>query len=239
MLEQWTDAIDSIVPEILKRAKIEAPPIETLQVARALEIEIVFDADQSTRARQKSLSGQKVIFLKPDQRPERLHWAAAHELGEIHAWQIFDRVGMDANDAPEGLREQVANLFATRLLLPETWFRSDANGGSADLFDLKRLYKTASHELIARRLMKIDPDLVLTILDQGKATTRQNGWGRRLPSLTQLERECWEAIHASGGREEISESGCRVRGWAIHEPEWKREILLARFSEDFFQSDSL
>ena len=83
--ETWSVAVDDAVAELLKRAQITRPPVDALALATRLEIVVAFDHTQYSRGRHNVLSGQSSIFLKPDERPERLQWAAAHELGEVIA----------------------------------------------------------------------------------------------------------------------------------------------------------
>lgn len=233
MPDEWRNEIDHLVEEIFMKSNVTAPPVHSLEIARKLGIEVALDASQATRGRQKSLDGQRLILVKPDDRPERLHWAVAHELGEIHAWKIWSRVGVEGDDAPDGLREQVANLFATRFLLPQMWFAQDASECDEDLVLLKSRYATASHELIARRMLDLQPETVLTIADQGRMTSRQNGYGRRINRLTPEETAIWRSVHDTGVAMSRAGAGFRIRGWAIHEPQWKREILLSLFTEEY------
>ena len=52
----------------------------------------------------------------------------------------------------------MANNLAGRLLLPTAWFVADAAAENWDLIALKHRYATASHELIARRMLEsIEP----------------------------------------------------------------------------------
>ena len=100
-------------------------------------------------------------------------------------------------------------------------------GGRAcnwDLVAIKEQFSTASHELIARRILEFEPPVVITIFDHGKLSFRQGNRGGRL-ALTPLERQCWRSVHVSGAAEERATAGCTVRCWPIHEPEWKRELL--------------
>ena len=142
--EPWDRAIDEQVEEILSRLAIEEPPVDALHVVRSLGCELAFDAQQAGRARQKLIAGQSAVLLKPDQRPERLQWATAHELGEIVAWKICERVNEDMQELPETFREQLANRFASRLLLPTEWFLADLKIMGRDLFLLKERYRTSS-----------------------------------------------------------------------------------------------
>lgn len=223
---RWQSAIDEVVAGLLEACRMATPPVDALRLARGLGVVVALDASQPGRARQKILQGQRSIFLRPEDRPERLQWAAAHELGEIHAERIFAAAHWSGDDVPPRLREQVANLFASRLLLPQPTFDDDARQCDFDLFELKELYRTASHELIARRLLDLRPDALLTIFDQGQLTTRMNGFGRSSAPLLPVERECLNTAHAEARPAQSESAEVRVRCWPVHEPGWQREILL-------------
>ena len=81
--ESWDLAIDELCGDILTRLATEEPPVDALHAARLLGCELAYDQSQQGRARQKMIEGQPAVLLKPDDRPERLQWATAHELGEI------------------------------------------------------------------------------------------------------------------------------------------------------------
>jgi len=235
--EPWDRAIDEQVEEILSRLAIEEPPVDALHVVRSLGCELAFDAQQAGRARQKLIAGQSAVLLKPDQRPERLQWATAHELGEIVAWKICERVNEDMQELPETFREQLANRFASRLLLPTEWFLADLKIMGRDLFLLKERYRTSSYELIARRLQEFRREMIVTIIDQQEVTSRQNGYSRRPGPLIAEEREAVRECHQLGQPQTFENEHLRLEVWPIHEPEWKREILLTlpAFSEEPFE----
>lgn len=236
--EPWDRAIDEQVGEILFRLAIEEPPVDSLRVARSLGCDLAFDSQQFGRARQKLIEGQPAVLLKPDDRPERLQWATAHELGEIVAWRICERVDEDFRELPETFREQLANRFASKLLLPTDWFESDLKIMGRDLFLLKERYRTASHELIARRLQEFSREIIVTIIDQQEVTLRQNGYSRRPGPLITEEREAVRECHDSGRSLTVETEHLRLEVWPIHEPQWKREILLTlpAFCEEPFES---
>ena len=223
----WVSALDEVAAEILRQAGVNSPPVDVLLLAERLQIPVVFDAGQPGRARHKRLGGASSIFLKPDERPERLQWAAAHELGEVVAHQVAARAGAEGGLSP-GLREQIANQIASRLLLPRAWFVADAQGLGGDVLELKSVYGTASHELIAWRLLDLPEPSIVTIFDHGRVTRRRSNLDGQSPPLSPMERACWRQVHQSGKPLERSIGAVRVQGWPVHEPQWKREILRSR-----------
>jgi len=232
--ESWDLAIDELCGDILTRLATEEPPVDALHAARLLGCELAYDQSQQGRARQKMIEGQPAVLLKPDDRPERLQWATAHELGEIFAWKICERTDHALEELPAQFREQLANRFASHFLLPTDWFQADLRSMGRDLFLLKERYRTASHELIARRLQDFHVDIIVTIIDQQEVSSRKNGFARHPGPLLSAEREAVRECHLSGRPLSFLTDSLRLEIWPIHETGWKREILftLPLVSED-------
>ncbi len=236
--ETWNAVLDEVAEEILDGAEVTTPPVDALGWANRLGIEIVFDVHQQARGRFKRLAGRPSIFLRPDDRPERLQWAAAHELGELVAWRVFDRLG-EQKDESFGLREPVANLLASRILLPGRWFYDDVPRVWGDLLELKSIYSTASHELIAYRMLDLPDPGIITVFDHGQPSRRRANGFAPAPGLHPLERDCWNEVHRINRPAELREYGMTVQGWPIHEPDWKREILRTTFTENDFEMEAI
>jgi hypothetical protein len=220
----WSAALDDVTDELLDRGGFDEPPVDCLALADRLEIFVAYDAFQPGRARHKTIGGQSTVLVRPEERPERLQWAVAHELGEAFAWRVCDLVGADVDEDAPQLREQVANQMASRLLLPGRWFFDDARRADWDLLELKQIYATASHELIAYRFLDADEPATVTLFDQGRLVRRTANI-RQAPRLTETERDCWEAVHRQNLRHERRSASLIVQGWPVHEPGWRRELL--------------
>ena len=226
----WASYVDEVAADVLEQAGVAAPPVDALLLAERLKILVVFDAAQQGRARHKKLGNASSIFLRPDERPERLQWAAAHELGEVFAHRAAERIAAD--DLATGAREQVANQIASRLLLPRGWFFADALRLDGDILQLKTRYSTASHELIAWRLLDLPQPSIVSIFDQGRLMRRRSQPGGQAPPLSPIERACWRQAHQTGEPLRRSVGNLCVQAWPVHEPHWKREILRTRPSDD-------
>ncbi len=237
--EEISAALDAAIAELFESAGVREPPIDAVALARELGFALAWDDGQSSRARLvrvagRSTGGKLSILLKHDPRPERRQWAVAHEIGEYLSPRVSDALGLDPQTARIGDREKIANLLASRLLLPSDWFAADAVSSNWDLLDLKRRYATASHELIARRMLDFATPVVISIIDQGRLEFRRGNVPGRIPSLTPLERDCWNRIHASAKPIGPEQAGSlTIRGWPIHEPHWHREILRLELAEDW------
>lgn len=223
--ESLSATLDEHVAQLLEQAGVTRPPVDAVVLATRLGIGVLYDRSQEPRGRQARVAGRTTIFIRPDERPERRQWAVAHELGESIAHELFGKAGINADDVDPETREQGANLAASRLLLPSAWFLEDANRFVGDLTALKHRYETASHELIAFRLLDLPQPTVITVFDQGRQTRRRGNGPARVPPLARAEQECWLALRRFGRAYETEQGGRRIQGWPIHEPGWQREIL--------------
>lgn len=233
----WCQALRTAVQDLLRQSAIPAPPIDALAVARGLQLTVAWDQSQPGRGRIMRIAGQPTIFLRPDARPERVQWAAAHELGEAHLWKICRSLGVSGEDLSPHQREDLANWFARELLLPAMWFEQDSRSCDYDLPQLKTRYFTASHELIACRWLDSETRGMVTVFDQGVATLRRNNLPTRVP-FTEAEKSCWSKLRQTRQSLRLDGTHMTVRGWCVDSPGWQREILYARISGDERSDDS-
>src|SRR5262249_15301739 len=94
----------------------------------------------------------------------------------------------------------------------------------------KQRYCTASHELIARRMLDCSVPICVSVYDQNRLTWRKSN----VPSLrarpTEWEMDVCRRAHDSG--EPLVEDGPpRIQAWPIHEPPWQREIVRVEIDE--------
>ena len=239
--EQFHMTVEAVAQAVLNEVEWDRAPVDALAVAERLNLVVARDSAMHVRARFVRLSefggaGRGTILLGDDPRPERRQWAVAHEVGESMAQRVFVRLGIPLVDIPPAGREQVSNHLASCLLLPRDWFAADGEAVDWDLLKLKQIYSTASHELIARRMLEMNPSVLLTMFDQGALQWRRSNAAGRPPRLTSGEATAWRATFASGqptrcGPSELPEGIRRIRCWPVHEPGWRREILRTELEE--------
>ena len=233
--EQVQSVVDACAREVLAEAGISGPSVDAFRLASELGHTVARDFGMEQRARfariaNSSESGQGAILLADEPRAERRHWAVAHEIGESVAYRVFSALGISTLEIPDSVREQTANYLASALLLPRDWFASSGQACDWDLFDLKRHFATASHELIARRMLQMNPSIIITLFDQGAVQWRRSNVLAHPPRLTSTEQSVWRTSF------ELSEPAIfepdvlpvefqAVRCWPVHEPGWRREIL--------------
>jgi hypothetical protein len=171
--------------------------------------------------------------LGDNDRFERRQFAVAHEIGEFAAVRLFDRLAINPRVVPQGTREQVANALAGRLLLPGRWLRMAGLENDWDLLELRERFWTASHELVARRMLDMPVSVVMTVFDQGSVAWRRSNFGP-ITSLSTCEHDAWRECHhwSQTTNSADSELGVTVRCWPVHEPDWRREIMRTEVAID-------
>jgi hypothetical protein len=227
-------AVDRVAAEALAAAKVIEPPIDAMRVAQRLGLALAWDDRQAGRARLVTLAAAgrqtAAILMRHDRRAEREQWAVAHEIGEALAQRVFGELDVDPREAPRRSREMVANAIASAILLPQEFFAADAATLNWDVLALKERYRTASHELIARRMLDCSLPICISVYDQNRLTWRRSNISRwRLPP-SELELDARRRAHESG--EAVFEFGpSKIQVWPIHEPVWRREILRVEIDE--------
>jgi hypothetical protein len=235
--EELAAGLDRVAEQVLEKAGIQAPPVDAFAIAHALGVAIALDDRQESRARYVRLSGrragrrQATILVRPEPRLERQQWAVAHEIGEHVAYHVFAQWGVDPCETESNAREAVANNLAGRLLLPTVWFAADGAACDWDLIAMKTRYRTASHELIARRMLECRPPVIISIFDHRQISLRRSNLPGRGPPPSTAELECWRNVHRHNNPLRTREGPSLIQGWPIHEEGWKREILRVEVDE--------
>jgi len=132
--------------------------------------------DNNIRGNSFCKNGVWHIVINNNDMTERQNFTIAHELFEIHLYNDSTLTTME--------KHMQANEYAAELLLPESEFKAAVH--SYNLFELKELFPEASHEVIARRLIKFIP-AVVTILDNKNITSRFASSGINYPSAPSKE----------------------------------------------------
>jgi predicted transcriptional regulator len=224
--EEVVGVLDREVESLLRAAGVEGPPVDAIALAqRHLKILVCLDRRQPQRGRAQRSAGQRQIFLRPEPTEERHQWTVAHEIGEHLKVTFLQRLGLEPGQTRAMAGESLANLFAYRLLVPSCWFTADAPASDYDVLALKQRYRTASHEVIAWRLLDLPEPCIITIVDNGHVSRRRsNGWPVRR-HLEPVEEQCQRYVHHYSRPRVVCQAGWTVQGWPVHQADWKREIL--------------
>ena len=222
--EDVVSNVDRMVVELLDRARISEPPVDAIGLAqKTLGIVVCLDSRQSARSRAQRSAGTRQIYLRPEPREERHQWTVAQEIGRSLKPQLLERLGVE----PRGGLSPVslANLFATRLLVPTCWFKEDAPASDFDVLKLKGRYSTASHEVIAWRMLDLGDPCIMTIVDNDAIHRRRSNAVRTKRELSPAETKCRNRVHRTGEPWRLREDAWSVQCWPVHQDGWKREIL--------------
>ncbi len=121
--------IEPIVTELLERSDISRPPVSMARIARlwpGLEVTLE-DIDGEGFILDLGRIGAQ-IMVKRETRLERQRYSVAHELGH---WQLKD-YGIPLNGSMQEDRDEAVerwcNSFASALLMPKAWVKSDLRG---------------------------------------------------------------------------------------------------------------
>lgn len=117
------------------------------------------------------------------------------------------------------------------MLLPTAWFAADGAAAAWELTALKARYDTASHELIARRMLECRPAIIISVFDHSRISWRKSNLPGRVPPPSEAELDCWHGVHTGSPRAESRDGPKLIRAWPIHEDGWKREILRTEIDE--------
>jgi hypothetical protein len=224
--EEVAATVDRVVEELLQAAGVALPPVDAIALAqRHLGMVVCLDGRQPQRGRAQRAGGRKQIYLRPEPTEERHQWAVAHEIGEHLKTQLLQRIGVDPEQTRAMSGESLANLFAHRLLVPTCWLAEDAPVLDYDVLELKKRYRTASHEVIAWRFLDLPEPCIVTIVDNERVHRRRSNSWRINRRLTPVEERCQRHVHSSSRPQVVRENGWTVQGWPVHQQDWKREIL--------------
>ena len=226
--------VDSVLTQlaakILDDAGIEGPPVDSMAVARSVGATVAIDPAQKARGILCGPRKRPKIYLRADDREERLYSTAAHEVAELLMPDIADMLCADGYELDARSAEDLAQRFIGLLLCPRPWFEDDCRRCGFSLPELKKIYCTASNEVIARRMLHEDQPTIVTICDPGN-TMRLHNLTYPPPPMQPVEARAQREAH-EGEAVVYTEGEMTVRAWPIHEPGWKREILRTTF--DFF-----
>lgn len=231
-MEELAAAVDAVATEVLAEAGWPAPPVDALELARQrFGFNLCVDPGSPHRGRAQRNGAGRLIYLRPEPRRERQQWTVAHEIGEHLVGRFAERLGFTPEELPAGLGEQLANLFAGRLLVPACWFADDARRLHCDLLALKEIYSTASHEVIAWRLLDLPRPCVVSVVDNNRLTRRRSNAWEPPRTLLPIELRCQRFVHDHGQPGRVEQDGWTIQGWPIHEGSQRREILRSTWED--------
>ena len=161
--DEFAAALDACAAELLWEAGVVRPPVDALAVAEGLRLVVTRDFAMPHRGRfvrladrEENGGGIGTIVVGVAERPEREHWAkVAHEIGESIAYRVFDRLGVAFDEALAADRTRIGGEPVSKcaVVKPRRWFAVDGRECEVGLAGVEKRFCTASHELIARRML--------------------------------------------------------------------------------------
>ncbi|MCA9088371.1 MAG: ImmA/IrrE family metallo-endopeptidase [Planctomycetaceae bacterium] len=220
-----SQVLDELVENLQETTGLYGPAIDPFDLAERLRNSVLIDPTLPARGCRRELcGGVSSIVIAPDDRDERMCFATAHEIGEQHVANLCDRLGLSITECSERMREVLANRIASRLLVPNPWFRDIAVETDFDLFELKQTFPFASHQVISWRMLDVETPTIITIFDNGQRYSRKANFSGR-HEMQSLEQHAWKQCRQDAEFVDVSRGSLRVQVWPIHEPDWKREII--------------
>jgi Zn-dependent peptidase ImmA (M78 family) len=214
--EDTIAVIEKLVQKILDDSGIIGPPVDPQKIAKKLKIPFTESEISGRRGQNFVLNGHRVIDINKDDRPERKCFTLAHELIEILLPPEF--ISKDE-------RHDIALVGAPYVLMPTEWFHDACVVTKFDIFKLKEIFSTASHEAVAVRTLAFAPGII-TVIDDKKVTNRQSSMpGFSGKKLMPIEKKAADEALTTGERVSLKSSECETTAYPLLNEEVKRIIL--------------
>jgi hypothetical protein len=220
---------------MLERAGVTAGPVDALSVAEhhlGLPVEVVYPEDEDEgsgvprRPRRARPTGA-TITLAPDMSEEQRQRAAADGIARSLVPDIFRKLGVVPGSESKQFVTHLRGLIVPRILIPSRLLRSALREHKYDVPALHSVFRTASMEAVALRLLDLDDPCVITILDDGVVATRKGNRFAVTRALEAAEQECVERVmeldlpHRARARE------WTAWGWPVPNRTFRRIVVRA------------
>src|SRR5262245_14102973 len=160
--EEVLNAIDGRVQELLVAAGCGHPPVDAVDLAER-HLKLPLDSLRLPRG-----APAHRVDLRREANEEKRQAFVALAIADHLKPDVLERLEVTAAELRSMTGESLTSLFAARLLVPTMWFTTDAPALDFDLPDLKGRYRTATHELLAWRMLDLPSACVITLVDHGK-----------------------------------------------------------------------
>jgi hypothetical protein len=231
--EELTEAIDRLVAGLLERAGVTAPPVNALAVAEnhlGIPVEWVEPAEEDEFGRRRPRarsSSEGTIALRADMSPEQRQRIAADGIGRSLLPEIFRKVGVVPGSETRQFAAHVRGQVVARVLIPTRLLRSALRECKYDISALHNVFRTASMEAVAARLLDLEEPCVIATVDDGVVASRR---GNRIPAarkLTDAEQECVDRVTELDLPHRARVRGWTAWGWPVPERPFRRILLRA------------
>ena len=229
--EELIDAVERLVAGLVERAGVVEPPVDALRIAEEhLGIPVsVAEPEEDERGRPRAGSRRKAegIVLSPHATEEQRHYSAAQGIARALLPDLLRKFGLAADSENKQAMASIRGLLATRLLVPTKLLRSSLRTCKYDLPALQKLFRTASLETIAHRLLDLDDPCVIAIVDDGVVASRRGNAASTSKKLTPAELACLTRVMEQDLPDRQRFDGWTVQGWPVPNRPIRRVILRA------------
>jgi len=217
--EERDAIIEATVERLLASAGIDRPPVDPERIARAARINVLDRDLPQRRGQSYRYRGMKSVDLGRADRAERRNFTLAHEIMELE---------LPSTASDKQAKHETAIRGAAALLCPARFFRACLQGTCTtapfDLFRLKAVFSTASHEVVALRSLDFS-EAIITVFDNGRLVNRQTSYPFGIQPVTPQERDAMRRAMRSGEACEETWAGASATAYPIFDNAIKRVIL--------------
>jgi len=229
--EELIEAVDRLVAGLLERAGATEPPVDALRVAEDhLGIPVTIEEPEEDERGRPRAGGRKrpegIVFTTHASEDQR-QAAAAQGIARALLPDLLRKFGVEPGTENKQAAAHIRSLITGRLLVPTRQLRSALRSCKYDLYALKKLFRSASPETIAHRLLDLDDPCVIAIVDDGVVTSRRGNAAAVSKKLTAAEVACLERVMQQDLPDVQRREGWRVQGWPVHGRPFQRVILRA------------
>lgn len=234
--EELVETIDRLVAGLIERAGFTAGPVDALVLAEhhlGLPVQFVEPAeeDESGRRRPRARPAGSGITLTTDMSEEQQHRAAAGGIAQLLMPEIFHKLGVVVGAESKQFVTHVRGLVVPRVLIPRRLLRAALRDCKYDIPALKKVFTTASMEMIALRLLDLDQPCVIAVVDDGVVATRRGNQAPASRKLSDAEQECVTRVTELDLPHRARVGEWTAWGWPVpHRP--FRRILLRAVPDD-------
>jgi predicted transcriptional regulator len=231
--EELTEAVDRLVAGLLERAGVTAPPVDALALAEnhlGIPIEWVEpeEDDDSGRRRPRPRSGAgSTIALSPEMSAEQRQRVAADGIGRLLLPEVFHKVGVAPGTENRQFAAHVRALLVARVLVPTKPLRAALRECKYDVPALHRVFRTASMEAVAARLLDLDEPCVIAVVDDGVVARRRGNRAPAARKLTAAEQECVDRVTELDLPHRARVGGWTAWAWPVPGRPFRRILLRA------------
>ena len=223
------EACDRLIVGLLERAGVTEPPVDALKIAEQhLGIPVTFtepEEDERGRPRPRSRRLPDGIVITPHMSAEQQQTVAAQAIARDLLPDLLRKLGIVPGSESKQAIADFCRLLSSRLLVPTRFLRAALRDSRYDLLALKRVFSTASPEIIALRLLDLDAPCLIAVIDDGVVATRRGNRVAVNRKLTAAEEQCLEQVMAQDLPCTVRGDGWTVHGWPIPERPFRRVVL--------------